>query len=293
MIQMYSYKDLGDTEIEEIHRAFLDAFSNYQVRMDLPLEKFKAMLIRNGYVPEVSVGAFYNDKLVGFILNGMREYNGKLKIYDSGTGIIADHRNKGLTANIFNEVRTIAEKKGVSQYLLEVIKTNTPALTIYQKQGFKILRDLQCFYCDKVNMNLESSIEVKKEQMPVGTKWEKLMNFWDKAPSWQNSVDSVAAVADDYYFVVAYMNNEVAGYGIIGRKSGDIPQLAVNKKYRRKGLGKSILKELINSTDAEKIGIINVDDSCNTMKEFLYKVGFEIKISQYEMALLLNCGNEN
>lgn len=52
---MFIYKTIEYTDIENLHNTFLDAFSDYQVKMDLPLLKFQQMLLRRGYIPEVSI----------------------------------------------------------------------------------------------------------------------------------------------------------------------------------------------------------------------------------------------
>ena len=65
---MFNYKTLDNTSIEIIHKAFIDAFSDYQVKIEMPIWKFEQMLRRRGYVPEMSIGAFVNETLIGFVL---------------------------------------------------------------------------------------------------------------------------------------------------------------------------------------------------------------------------------
>ena len=67
---MFNYKTLENTNIEILHEAFLSAFSDYQVKMNFPFWKFQQMLQRRGYISEISIGAFKNHVLVGFVLNG-------------------------------------------------------------------------------------------------------------------------------------------------------------------------------------------------------------------------------
>ncbi len=72
---------------------------------------------------------------------------------------------------------------------------------------------------------------------------------------------------------------------MINKKTGDIPQIAVNKNYRGKGIGRSIVTDLIENTESQKISILNVDDESKCTKDFLIKIGFEPIVSQYEMLL--------
>jgi N-acetylglutamate synthase-like GNAT family acetyltransferase len=90
---------------------------------------------------------------------------------------------------------------------------------------------------------------------------------------------------DTFIYSIVSIEDIIIGYGIIERESGDIPQIAVDKKYRCKGIGRSIMSDLIQNTEANRISVLNVDFNCNSLKNFLTESGFEIKVSQYEMNL--------
>jgi len=45
---------LKNVEMETLHIAFVEAFSDYQVKIDLPFWKFHQMLKRRGFDPELS-----------------------------------------------------------------------------------------------------------------------------------------------------------------------------------------------------------------------------------------------
>ena len=91
-------RTLGKVPIEDLHATFLEAFSDYLVKIDVPLWKFETMARRRGMVPEMSLGAFAGDRLVGFIFNGVRQWEGRLTAYDTGTGVVPKFRKNGLVA---------------------------------------------------------------------------------------------------------------------------------------------------------------------------------------------------
>lgn len=279
---MFNYKILGKTSIEILHKAFLDAFSDYQVKIDLPFWKFKQMLQRRGYVPEMSIGAFENERLVGFVLNGFRNWNGKSTVYDLGTGVIGDYRRQGITSNMLLNIKEVLKEKQVEQYLLEVIKSNTSAVQLYKKQGFEAQREFSCFQLDK---NKYNSITTCKVEHVDRINLEQLTGFWDFRPSWQNSIDSINAVPEAFIYSIVQVDNTIIGYGIIDKKTGDIPQIAVNKDYRGRGIARSIVTDMIKNTESYKISVINVDDQSKSTKDFLLKLGFEYSVGQYEMLL--------
>lgn len=283
---MLNYKTLEDTRIEILHAAFIEAFSDYKVKMNLPLQKFRIILKSRGYSPKFSIGAFKNEQLIGFILNGVRNWRGKTTVYDCGTGVIPEYRKQGITSNMFSEILSLLKNNNIEHYLLEVIQSNEPAVNLYKKQGFSITRSLSCFQIDK-ELIKEGTISSMKYE-PCNFElidWELFKSFWDFEPSWQNSIDSIMAVSNLFEVIIARADEKIVGYGIIDRVTGTIPQLAVHKDYRRKGIGHNILERLIQCTESQNISFINIDNKSTSNIEFLQSLRFENFVDQYEMTL--------
>ena len=110
---MFNYKTLDNTSMEIIHKAFIDAFSDYQVKIEMPIWKSEQMLPRRGYVPEMSIGAFVNETLIGFVLNGCRIWNGKLTVYDLGTGVVRQYRRQGVLNNTLSDIKVLIKEKNI------------------------------------------------------------------------------------------------------------------------------------------------------------------------------------
>lgn len=96
------FRTLENIPVEQICAAFNEAFSDYAVRADMPLGKFKAFLKSNGFEPSLSAGAFVDGALCAFVLNGVRDIDGVMTAYDSGTGVVPGLRRQGLTKGIFS-----------------------------------------------------------------------------------------------------------------------------------------------------------------------------------------------
>jgi ribosomal protein S18 acetylase RimI-like enzyme len=243
------------------------------------------MLQRRGYIPQKSIGAFQDNVLVGFTLNGFRDWNGKPTVYDVGTGVVPEYRKQGLTTNIFNNILEMLKVEGVEQYLLEVIQENTAAYELYKKKGFKVTRSFSCYRLDKSKYQPQSNFEVLQVKSFDAALWEQLKEFWDIQPSWQNSIKSISALSEEFIYSVVRSDNKIVGYGIIEKRTGDIPQIGVNRNYRGKGIARSIMTCLINSTESNTVGVINIDDNSKLLKDFLSTSGFVCAVSQYEMIL--------
>ncbi len=284
---MFIYKTLDDVAVPILHEAFVNAFSDYQVKMDLPLWKFEIMLKRRGFVPEISMGAFKDNVLAGFVLNGFRSWNDKPTVYDLGTGVIPEFRKQGITSTMLTALKELLKSKNIDQYLLEVIQSNTSAFSLYIKQGFEIVRDFACFSLDKADFSAPCTYNVEHVNKIEPSCWEQLKCFWDFHPSWQNSIDSVNAVSDSFIYSLVKEENKIVGYGVIDRISGDLVQLAVDKTFRHRGVGRSIISDLSASTEAGRIAILNVDNTAVSAVNFLLALGFTNSVRQYEMLLTL------
>lgn len=281
---MFDYKTLDNTSIEIIHKAFIDAFSDYQVKIEMPIWKFELMLQRRGYVPEMSIGAFVNETLIGFVLNGCRIWNGKLTVYDIGTGVVREHRRQGVINNILSDIKVLIKEKNVKKYVLEVIKSNESAVNLYKKQNFEIQRELECF---RINRSQYNFIINHKVEYTNKIDLNQLVQFWDFNPSWQNSIDSVNVISDSFLYSIVRFNDTIVGYGIIDKKTGDIPQIAVDRNFRCRGIATSLISDLVKNTESQNISILNVDGQMKSMQDFLIKLGFKNFITQYEMILCL------
>ncbi|BCJ98705.1 GNAT family N-acetyltransferase [Anaerocolumna chitinilytica] len=279
---MIYFKTLDNISIEVVHKTFQEAFSDYQVKIELPLWKFQQMLLRRGYHPAISIGAFQDERLVGIVLNGLRQWKGKVTAYDLGTGVIAEFRRQGITSEMLLQVKSLLKTKQVEQYLLEVLKTNQSAIELYNKQGFELQREFSCYQLEKEKFIPKTSVKVKHlERLEL----KELREFWNFEPSWQNSESSIEAVPEAFEYVIAEYSSTVIAYGMIDKKTGDIPQIAVHKDIRRKGIGSSILSELVRSTDAQRVSVLNVEASDKSMNDFLVQSGFNYQVGQYEMLL--------
>jgi ribosomal protein S18 acetylase RimI-like enzyme len=110
-----------------------------------------------------------------------------------------------------------------------------------------------------------------------------MADMWDFVPSWQNSFDAIFRKGEGFSIIGAFDKSDLVGYGIIELASGDIPQLAVAKKYRRLGIGSAILKELLKHEKNDVVKIINADCSCEALTCFLQNNGIPKSGAQFEM----------
>ena len=228
MITIKTLKGIGN---KDICTAFVKAFADYEFSIkshDVILQ----MITRRGFNPDISFGAFVNNKIVSFTINGLGIWNGNKTAYDAGTATIKEYRRQGLAKRIFQESVPVLKENGISHYLLEVVKHNDKAVNLYKNQGFEVTREFDCFVANKRDLKIsDDKLKVCNIKETDFSELNLVSSYWDFIPAWQNSFESIHRTIDKFKILGAFIKNELIGYGISEIDSGDITQLAVNKNY--------------------------------------------------------------
>ncbi len=150
---MTNIRSLENVSSESIFSAFKEAFKDYEIQLNK--SELKTMLIRRGFVPELSFGAFDGDRLIAFTYNGIGVFSGKKMAYDTGIGTIEEYRGQGLATKIFNYSVPYLKQAGINHYLLEIIQHNFKAVSVYTKVGFEVNREFNYFSesMEKISLN--------------------------------------------------------------------------------------------------------------------------------------------
>lgn len=277
-------RTLSETSVETIHEAFIDAFSEYEVPIDMPLEKLQEMMITRDLNPDFSVGYFDGEKLAGFILTGYRETGGVKTCYDGGTGVIKAHQRKGIGEMMLKELLLLLKEKIVSRFVLEVLENNTPAIKLYEKHGFTKTRKLNCFEIEKKKLRPvpDRGFGITVTNPATLIQNEELYRLYP--PTWQNEIQSVLNVSENFTCISLSCTSKILGYGFIHKTKGDIPQIGILEEWKNWGLEAHLMAELARYTTSEKIIVLNVEAD-NYLGETLLKLGFRNSVNQWEMVL--------
>ncbi len=277
-------RSLTNIPITTMHNAFTEAFSDYEVKLEMPLEKFREMILIRDIKSEYSIGCFYKKNLVGFILTGYREINGRKIAYDGGTGVKKDFRRKGIAEQLLKHLIDFLKEKKLDVFMLEVLENNKPAIRLYEKHGFIKTRRLECFEIEKYNFTakFEDSYTIKNNK---GISKEIDLDKYELyLPSWQNADKSIENNSKNYSFQAVELNGQIVCFGYIHKKRGDIPQIGILSEWKNNGIEKLLLFSLSAKTKSEKLLILNVEEN-NYLSKILQKEGFKNFVIQWEMKL--------
>jgi len=285
----YQYRCLTKRSVPELYQTFIEAFSDYAIDMsDMTQEGLLNRALKNGIDFESSVGAYDNGKMVGFTMIGVDHRNDVLCAFDIGTGIIKPYRGKGMAKEMFRYAVPILKEKGVRKFVLEVLQENQRAIKAYQKTGFIIVREFDCFELDfdkaRFRMNDVALIEIHpidKEELGL------CEDFLDWQPSWETSFASIKRIPDKVFLFGARCRGELAGLLVYYPALNWMMCIAVKKPYRRRGIATMLVKHLRDHLrdKVSSVKLINVQHSDEGTIRFLKRVGFQVYVKQYEMEL--------
>jgi ribosomal protein S18 acetylase RimI-like enzyme len=273
------YRLLTAADFHPLYECFLEAFSDYQINRQMTEEQFEQRVKRDGVELELSAGAFDNERMIGFYMNGRGMWHGQATAYDAGTGVVPAYRRSGVAIQLFDFIAPRLKERGIKQYLLEVITSNERAVALYRKLGFEETRTLAALRANEAVKTAGDVEGVSIRQMDEPD-WDVFCAYWDGEPSWQNSMDAVERIRNQCQIVGAFVDEKCVGYGIVFKPSGILMQLAVAQEFRRRGIGRRILASLSGD---RVLKTNNVEEKLKGTLEFYKACGFEIVLRQFEM----------
>jgi ribosomal protein S18 acetylase RimI-like enzyme len=286
--------NLVDVGIKNITNCFNAAFSDYIIKVKATEEYLEHRWKGAGVNLELSFGAFEKEKIVGFIIHGIDMWKGHKTAFNVGTGVIPEKRGRKIVKSLYKHAFPILEEEEIRHCRLEVIQENKKAIKAYKSVGFKEERELISFtykeaelqYSKKKNDN---EMDIKTHTGISEVDWDLGCTFWDYQPPWEHTNSSLKRLVNDTFFPYKYVeiqkNEKLIGYAIINPNNGYIPQFAIAKGERNQGNGRKLFNYLASMS--RQLSVINVDSRSETTQNFLTSFGFQVFISQYEMALQL------
>jgi ribosomal protein S18 acetylase RimI-like enzyme len=261
-------RNLAGLSFETLTAAFNDAFSDYDIPANYPVEYLRGLVTRRGFRPDLAAGAFDGERLVGFVFNCLDGDDA----YNSGTGVVISHRRQGIARQLMQRsIETLPAK----HYWLEVIETNHRAHALYRELGFEEPRRLQSWKYEAADRNATTLRELANVHL------RDYEAFFDMRPSWQNTIRSIeraaephVAIGDERAIVVLFPSN------------GDIPLLAVHPEARQQGLGHALI-DLAARRAAKPLRIMNIEDDAEGINTFLDRIGATRFVRQLEMVKAL------
>ena len=277
---MYTYQCLVNQSYAEIADCLNLAFSDYSLPIQMNAEQVEAFFASSGANLRLSYGAFYDNRLVGFMVNACSVYNGERAVFDVATGVVPEHRGKKVFTNLFSFATGELRKQGVEKYYLEVLQQNQKAINAYQKQGFAVCR---AFSVLKAPQLTPDSGACAITQVDLGAfDFEKAHQCICVPPSFENSTGIL--MRNPASFAVAYREQEngIGAFCVFHKQRGKLMQLG----YADLSQLEEILRWLFSQYP--EIVIKNIDKRYPQVMELLLSLGAQEVTEQFEMVKVLS-----
>jgi len=275
-------RQLTQSDIAELLQTINEAFKDYIVPFQLDIEQLRQKIRTEDIQLTWSVAVFAENKLVAFMIHGLREIDRQFVVYNGGTGVLPEFRGHGLVGKMYRYLIPFFNENKVKRILLEAIESNGAAIRAYEKSGFSINRQLLCF---SGAIQPATVSNVARIQPLSDFSWQEFQSFWDILPSWQSAAQSMDSLQPSA--LGAYIDEKLVGYILFNPGNKRIYQVAVAAECRRKGIGTQLFQALKKEMPAEKISFNNVDAKAKNVKLFLEKQGLVNGFNQVEMIKLL------
>lgn len=283
---MIRYIRCSEVDIQKVYDAFSIGFSDYIIKIQMPKEAFVERFFGpEGNNLETSFIALDEEKPVGLVLGGIKNYEG-IKTMRCGTmAIDPEYRGKGISHNLMKLHREEALFQGCKQLFLEVIVGNDRAINFYKKLGYDKIYDLTYFSLDNLKHIKQTSIknlnikEISMEELNIFSKKTSNIHI-----NWQNDMDYIAQLNGQKNYG-AFINNELIAVVSVN-KNTKINYLYVNQGYRGRHIAATLISNAANKLQLEKLSAGFPNNA--SLIGFLKQMGFKKdNISQYEMYVIL------
>ncbi len=266
---------------ETLREVMVDAFSDYAIPLRLDQQGFDAMMRQRGLDMGSSRVALVDGEFAAIWLTSVRDGCG----YLISSGTRPAYRSRGLARQMGDASLRHMRDAGVRSFQTEVLRDNATALGLYLSLGMAKRRELDCYSIPGADRQEDDHHEFQQVD------WKQIANqaagVREWAPSWQNSDQSLAAIADLLQCTALFDGSDLVAFAAINPKSGVLHQLAVRADRRRSGVALALLKELQIQAPDTGLRLINVWAGDDAARALMRRVGATETPGQFELHMPL------
>lgn len=264
-------KSLEQVSLKIIANALAEAFADYFVPMTNDTVYWENRFRIARLDPTLCFGMFDENLLVGFILIGVDNVDGKLTAFNTGTGVLPAYRGKGIVDALYSHALPQFRARSIDQCSLEVIQENHKAIRVYERIGFS---KAKLYYCFRGELRPEpENITLKKidfDDVPLDKRSH--YNSWDHT-------DKAIELSFSYSCFEVLKDEKPAGYFVIDPENGYIPQMNI---YNEQTGWNTLFNGIVNLVPEIKVNNV---DSRNTILVASLRSNLNNFINQYEMRM--------
>lgn len=157
----------------------MDGFSDYMIRFDMDEARFESVfLVRDQNQPTRSVVAYADGRPVAVMLSGVAHLDTGWVTRCGGLAVAPDYRHLGIAHELMRQF----DEQATGMCLLEVIQGNEPALALYERLGYRVVREIMYF------QSVPTVTNATREQVPIRELFDAYYPAAGHKPIWQVDV---------------------------------------------------------------------------------------------------------
>lgn len=271
--ELYTYDTLEQVPFHAIAPCLNRAFSDYAVPIRLEEAELPGFFAASGIEKKRSFGAFLDGQLVGFLFCACQPYQGRSAAFAVGAGVVPEHRGKGAFTGLFALAEQRLKQISIEACYLEVLQQNEPAITLYQRLGFSVTRELMVLH----------AVSDGSTPVPEGVNFAPFTGL-DLAEgcrrvrcSFEHS-DHVLMLHPEQYEIAYPVDDMASAYCIFSKENGSLCQLG----YRSLADLRMVIQALLGRYSSAVAK--NIDSGDTEILNLLASLGFQTVAKQFEMA---------
>ena len=169
---------------EALAGLFTAAYEGYLVPFAVDVPTLRFLTEAYDLDRDASRVARRGERLVGLANLGLRGHDAWI----GGVGVVPAERRRGTGRALMDAVHEAARSRGATRVWLEVIVENTQAIALYERLGYRLVRDLEVWSL--------AGGEGAVEEVPAGEAHAWIRARRSEREPWQRDDASLAKVAD-------------------------------------------------------------------------------------------------
>lgn len=286
MADSLEIRSLRGVDPEILTEVFNQSFADYVVPFQATREylQFRWQLARVDW--DLSLGAFDGPSLAAFCWHGIDHIDGKVVVYNAGTGVLPQYRGQALVDRIYEHSWTLFRERDAQRCTLEVIAGNDRAVRVYERIGFRARRELVLMQGDLDLARLKQGVAVVEIRQLEDPSWDHLSALETVEPAWDFMLSGARAQGDSIRVLGAFDGEDFVGAAILRDSDFTICWLSVAQNHRGMGVASAFLQEAARVSPRWRM--VNVDRRASDLLGLLASVGMEEVLYQYEMERALS-----
>lgn len=296
MRPILTFKRFSELPLELAVRLWNDGFEGYFVPINMTVDAFLARTMNEGISLGRSLVAMDDDKPVGFVLNGFRDWDGQKLAWNGGTGVIASHRGMGVGQALIQKTLEVYREEGVTIATLEAIAQNEAAIKLYTSNGYRTIDRLLMLqrvgpFEQYVFGIAETTAYTIEEKLPRDV---QSLTFYRGDATWQTMWQS-AVNGGQSALAMDPATGEVIGYALYKKAIGEsgAPTAIILYQCEAKpgredarDIAKSLLRFVYSPSEASCSRLtVNLPSRNELVVDLLQQEGFTPQIVQVAMQM--------